>query len=452
MARGRIEPSPLMLRPGRTTGMRAWLPVLIALGAAVAGCDRLLSLETPIVVRSGDGGAAPASTCGISTDAGACGDCVTTACCTEANACATDALCDTYEACLLPCGTDYACRAHCLDEHPSGTSATAALDRCVVDHCSAACGLTCGLTNSYAEPAEAQGCVSCVQNHACSTAQECGRDLTCTELSECAFTAPTIDRFFACTETGVAVLGFGLAARLAPCLPECDVGRYWSCAGRVTAPYVESPDTVIGFPAIDVDDGAPVVGAAVSACDVSDVPCAHPLATETTDGSGLATLDIPVVTAPVGFAGYFQVTSPTTYPFLFFQPFPLSVPKVQLAAARVPTPNTVSSAYATTKVTPDSSRGSIEVTVTDCHWIGAPDVEVTLEGADQETFGYYPVQGAYQAGTTATDGTGLVIFLNVPAGAITVDTKPNAVGHVIGKTTVLVRPNTVTSVFTHPNL
>ncbi|HLW44940.1 MAG TPA: hypothetical protein VKR78_01905, partial [Acidimicrobiales bacterium] len=84
----------------------------------------------------------------------------------------------------------------------------------------------------------------------------------------------------------------------------------------------------------------------------------------------------------------------------------------------------------------DPSRGIVAVVVGDCTQQVAPGVEVTLSTADSQTIA---LNSDFGRSAPITDSTGLVVFVLVPAGPVTVTAIPKATGKPSGKVDALVR-------------
>jgi len=434
--------------------VRAMTGVVAGLGMAlaVASCQQALSIDGAVVV------AGPTRACGIAMPAGACAACVASQCCAQATACAGDPACSGLETCQLGCGADYACRATCVTANLVGTQADVpALDACVASSCGAECGLECGTAGSYAKPADAQACQDCIAAYACDATNQCASSVGCETTGHCAYACRTPDCLAACLATGqdadvftstVVAVGFH-------CVPQCDVGHYWFCAGRVTWPTAKSTTPEVTLTLQDPNPnhgGAPLAGFTVKACEASDLACAAPLTTGTTDGQGKVTLPLPPLPATAfGFEGYFDVASPTgtTVPYLYVLPFPLSEADAQLTLP-VPTLSDVQKSESLVGVTPDPQRGILAAIVQDCVFIGAPGVVVTADGTDAESKEFYVSGGQPSAGATSTDNSGVAYYYNIAPGQHMLVAQPSDLAQPSSKARAIVRAGAMTVVPTIP--
>jgi hypothetical protein len=436
--------------------------VVVHVFAAAAACQSVLSIDGPVAVRTPDDASAPDEAgprCGFAPATGACEACVEGSCCAQAQACAANPACAEYEACLVPCAGDYACRMRCLLDHPIGdVQEAAALDQCVVTGCEAPCAIACGLTQSFCEPPSATACQRCIEANVCSTGEACGDDLQCQQADRCARSCVTRDCQIACLDesgpggTRYFSLLLGLAGS---CLTECDVGNYWECVGKVNWPVAKGRTLALTLTLFDGATGKTVSGAAVKACRIDDPSCAAPMAQSTTDGGGLATIDLPPLGGAIyGFDGYLEIAptaaAPDVMPYLFFMPAPLSEPNAKLFAGVYTRPeleNMVSAVGASL----DPARGHVHVVARDCFLNSTSGAAVAAAGTDAKTLERYLSNNLLSASATATDKSGTALFLNAPTTQpIEVTILPRATGHVSSRASVFVRAGAVSLVDLSP--
>jgi hypothetical protein len=442
------------------------------LAASVACCQQVLAIDGPVTVAGPDGSvdadAAPTSpeaeagvvaACGMPIPAGTCESCVAASCCAEAQACAGDPPCLALESCLLACGSDYACRARCTQDNVVAAQTDApTLDTCVAVHCNDACGLVCGMSGSYVQPDAAQGCQECIKGKACQASQTCAVDLECELTGHCSYACPTPDCSAACLARSPDAGAFVAAALSVglPCYTPCAVGHYWRCIGSVSWPFAKGTSQTAALTLSDPSPnhvGAKYAGSIVKACGSGDQPCANPLATATSDATGVANVPLPTLPPPpvFGYQGYFDIQSPSgaTPPFLFFLAFPLSETNAPLTAP-IPTTADFQQSMSLVHVTPIAGRGHLSVTAEDCLFIPAADVTVTVDGLDaQVTTAYVSVN---QPSTTATqtDASGTVWFFNVAPGPYTLHVTPKDISRQSSRATVIVRPDALSYVAAIP--
>jgi hypothetical protein len=446
--------------------LRRALAASLVVSCVSFGCALITDLGDPPTIPSADAApppeTGPADTngsglvCGIDVGSEPCAQCISTSCCSKARTCADDPGCSTYESCILQCGADFACRATCFNTTPPSSPAAADLDRCIASECGeGACGVECGISNVYSEPSVAQGCHDCLVSQVCSSAQSCFGDEGCAELNQCATTARRLDVLYACSNVGGPALplytSFLNASESAPeCLAKC-IGSNWECVGNVAPPLAEGGQVVANFDVKFFTQGGAIEGATVSACPAAELDgamCKIPTASQTTDANGAATLSLSA-TGMFGFAGYFEITSPTTYPTLQFYEAGLQVPSLPITEELFTTAQ-ITLAYGAASIAMESaSHGTLLVAASDCHFTPAVNVTVAATNTDAMTVLTYPSGGTT---LTATGSDGAAIFQNMPAGRTFLsmtrvgDTKPVAKG--VG---VWVRPATLTVVTLYPN-
>jgi hypothetical protein len=414
----------------------------VAAPLLVLACQQLLSIDGTVAVASSEA-------CGLGVEAGACQACIASQCCEQATACAQAPSCAGYESCLLACGSDYECRATCVQSNVIGsTSEVPTFDQCVASNCADPCGVSCGLTGSYASPDAAQGCQACINAHACTASQACVDDLNCELAGHCAYACRTPD----CQQACLAQYDGGAFLTAAydvgsTCLSACQVGNFWACVGNVSWPFAKQKSIDATLTVLDSTSRKPVEGAVVLACTHGDDPCTAPLANTTTTQQGGAEMKLSTPTGPYGFQGYFDVTSPTQLlvHHQYFLSFPLSEPQAQLQLIAL-SPAALQTLVSVAHVQLDPTRGIIAVAAEDCLLINSPGVTATAQGIDSKTQRFYYQGGALGANATATDGSGLIFFFNVPPGPVHIDVTPQALGRVSSSVDVIAQPNVLTVV------
>ena len=98
------------------------------------------------------------------------------------------------------------------------------------------------------------------------------------------------------------------------------------------------------------------------------------------------------------------------------------------------------------QVTPDPTRGSVAVATFDCQFGDAAGVEVTLDTTDSATHSF----STAFASTRVTDSSGIIVFTNVPAGAVQVTATPPGSNRASSHVSATVRPQTGTTVYAFP--
>jgi hypothetical protein len=430
------RPLPSGVRPVQSRPLVAGA-LLAGLAAAAVCCERVLSIDGPIVIQGA------VNACGIPVPAGDCERCVAAECCGAASACAADPVCLALESCLLRCAGDYGCRATCVESNPVDPQIDLpALDACVAANCNPACGMLCGQAGAYTSPDAAQGCQECVASHDCSAALACASNEGCEITAHCAYSCVTPDCRSAClaqSDAGLALASTVFNVGFA-CLSQCRLGHYWPCVGKISWPYPKSTNEVVTLTVTDPShNGAPYAGLLIKACNPADPACADVYASGTTDSSGVAQLTLPPLAPFVyGFQGYFDLSSPSgdVFPYLYFLSFPISEANAQLALS-IPLTKDFYSAMGLVNVSPDPERGHIAIVAYDCLLVYAPDVTVSAEGVDGGEF--YSQTGLPNATASATDASGIVYFFNMMPGQYVLHVTPNDTGRVSSTVRVLVR-------------
>jgi hypothetical protein len=447
---------------GRTTVALGLVVALLAF--ALLCCEGLLSIDGPVVVAASDAADAsdaaegdsdayadaasevgpPGTACGlpVAADAQACQACAAANCCSQAGKCAMDPACAALESCLLGCGGDYACRAACVIAHPVNDSPdTPALDTCISANCTGACGLMCGMAESFTVPDAAQLCQQCLDME-CPSVLACATNLQCQRTERCFTSCSTRDCWEACLAADDG--GFSaFAADEISCITPCQIGTDFRCVGKVAFPLAEASTSAI---TIVVNDGAtppmPLPGLSVKACLAGQDPCSA-VAAGMTDAMGSVTLQLPDLTLPaVGFGGYFEITStaqpPSIVPYLYFLSYPLSVPYVSFMVS-MQTPAHLQSVAAPVGVILDDTHGTVIVESTDCQLLPASQVQVAVAPTDSETRFRYIASGVLSATATSTDISGAAFVFDVPPGMATVTATPLSLGHPSSQASILVR-------------
>jgi hypothetical protein len=399
------------------------LAALASLALAAVCCQQALSIQGDVSVPT------TTSACGIQMPVGACASCVAASCCDQSQACAGDHACMGLESCLLACGSDYACRATCVETHPSGSSiAVPTLDTCVARSCGAACGLECGIPGSYTSPDLAQDCQDCIAaSGSCNAAAECTADLTCELGAHCAYACPTPDCRNACSvgvDAGTAALFQDAALNVGTsCIVRCGWGKNWSCAGKLSPPPAQAANqpqdvtlTLTGLPP----------GAVVTAtpCGTQTVPCGESIASASTDSAGMVTITgLPPATL-YGFGGYFELRSPAIVDSSYWLSFPLSAQHAQIAMPMT-TPDALGGFMKQVNVTPVPGRGHVLIAVEDCLQLPASGVVVTPQAPlDDQSLEVYFDAFVLSRTATSTSATGFVYFFNMPIGSTTFEIVP----------------------------
>lgn len=225
----------------------------------------------------------------------------------------------------------------------------------------------------------------------------------------------------------------------------------WRCVGHVTYPeatHVPVVDHAIIFNTID---NRGIAGLHVDVCERADVGCVAPLTSVVTGDDGK--LDVPLYE---GFAGYLQMkTAPPSIPGLMPTFFSYLPPARAGMATLIPTVTAADMKAMGQLVQQevDLGRGAIVfILATSCDGTSMPGVEVEIAPAqtDAKTARYYFSGGLPAPEAKATDSSGLVTFVNVPPGVVSLSAKLSATGQTLGVHSVVARAGTVTGFYFPP--
>jgi len=444
--------------------------VLGVLGLGAVCCQQVLSIDGSVQVRATDGaidvqdaqnvGNDAGIYCGIPMPEGGCADCVTSSCCNQVRACASDPQCLALETCLLACGGDYGCRSACnAAAYPLGAQTDIpTLDTCVASSCRDECGMSCGQAASYTTPPDAAaGCETCVSAtpNVCSAALACFTSEACQISGHCVQACTTPDCRSACANDAgndEALVNAALSEGLF-CYTPCRVGRNWTCVNHVVWPQVKDAGTqqatlTLTDPFTVPGTATPVPGVSVKACSAGGDTCSPTLSTGTGNDAGIVALPNLGSSAFLGFSGYFEMTAPAYVPSSFYLSFPLSQANAQLGLGLM-TQATLADALAEVGIVRVAGTGIVWVQVLDCLLLPAPLVVVTADGLPEASAVYYS-NSSPSLTAPSTDPSGYAFFYNVAPGPLTLRATPNDTGIESSTTTVYVQPDAMSAVWLLP--
>ena len=437
---------------------RVQLAVVGWLGLSSLGACSLFEPFPEIAPVPGDGSADAdaANACGLAL--GNANDCAREFCCAEATRCAASPACSNLEVCLAG-ANDVQHRSNCLRDNPihGSPDAPAALEACLAANCASTLSLACG---GFAEIApDAGGCQTCVTLNDCDSAAECATNPSCLAYYYCRRDCVTGDCVGVCDSTYGAgsPSGYGQFFGFYDgiCRTACGNGFDWSCLGTVTWPPSQGSTMSVTLQIAD-PGGQPLAGVDVTAC--TDDPCATPLATGTTAADGGVTLNYTYTALDdkSGFLGHLEVTDADggVYPTLIYWGFPITSAMATIPSSlRVLTASDWSSllqAYAAYGVTVGPDAGAIAGYALDCFGSPAYGVAFSLDFDAGGVRTLYTDQ-LVPIAASATDGDGTAMILNVPAGPVSVNASPVALGGVLSATVqASVRPGWLTEVIAGP--
>jgi hypothetical protein len=423
-------------RSPRARHVVAALATLAAASVMLASCRQLVGLDA-------SGGSLPV--CGLALLPEACDACMTGACCEAMMACAADAECAALLGCVGPCAGDDACRSRCRAAHLPGLARLGfEVLACQATSCAAPCGVACG---GYLYPSAA--CAACGAASCCDAAAACAGAADCLSLAACERACLTAADYHMCV--GDCIQGFPAGADAAralgqclgdACAPTCG-DPAWTCLDTVTWPAASKAPVTIWLQMNDYLTGAPVSGASVKLCRVTDEPCDAPIAGPLTTGAdGLATFP-GIVPSPAGAGFYFEVTGASLFPALYFlDPEPIAA-DVTFAWSFV----SAAAAMGLNRGVPlDPSRGQIVLSIHGCFDPSAAGATLVGEGPGFDSFSVpiYLRNGLPVTGVTTTDQTGIAGFLNVKPGNVTLKAEVASTQQLVGSAVVFVRAGYVT--------
>jgi hypothetical protein len=229
-------------------------------------------------------------------------------------------------------------------------------------------------------------------------------------------------------------------------------GNYWECVGHIAWPQVHAASTIFQTRVADAVSKGTIQGMEVAVCGSRDTDCTMPWSVGYTDPSGLVSLVVPLPVGPIDTTGYVRVTSPptslnATVPFYEYWGYPLTQAHVVFGRPG----NGVGASFTTTAESQslanliaaeldgglDPSLGTLVVAVLDCLVAPASGALVTLSPTDARTVAL--ANSNFAPSAPITDSTGLVIFVNVPPGPVTVTAKPPAIGKPSGTVGATIR-------------
>lgn len=356
------------------------LPLVLASAAlAVAfhgafGCRQIAGVEDREPPRSCSASAPGSESCSA---------CLSTACCDELEACGDDPAC-TGEGKLSELAVE--------------------LRVCRATSCAEACELECGGAG-----VPVVGCQECGRA-CCASAEECARSRACGLLEVCQAACGSND--VACREACVNAhpQGASLSRAIDDCVAaSCDQVADWSCIGAVDWFTPTEPEIPIRLYLLDNATDAPLGGLEVRGCYGSDVDCTSPFVLKETTQFGEVVVDRPV--SPPGSYVAYGGGEYLQHQRFFFPP-PSIFQRFDLPVVRV---DDFADLYAASGWTLEPGRGSLWITIVDCKGLPAAGVTLSASTADELTKIVYP--SAAQLDLGATDESGQVMLINLPAGS-----------------------------------
>jgi hypothetical protein len=396
------------------------LLLVVGLSPALASCRQILGIKerTLSIGSHDDGGTTPQVTrCGgFTAPSSGCSRCMDKKCCDEASACEADGACKAAYECLQRCKPgDSDCAAWCLGSY-SRPEALAKLTSCGAAQCASECGTVCGgLVNG------ANACDECVQQSCCAENTACGAHEACVDVDFCShrcLPAGSITCSNLCAtqySDGSDEYATRNACIAANCADACSSKNAWSCLEH--RPPALKPPTLdpitFNMTLVEFISEQPYAGIAVKACSQSDLNCAAPLQSTTTDENGAFSLSVP--SGPSGFNGYIDLSGGALFPVLYYFVPPLIVGG-ERGRLRLPSTDTIGILTQAIGVTLDEKRGHLALVPWDCTLSPAPGVSLEIDSSDADATPYYFRQGVPNKMLKETDtAPALGGAVNLPA-------------------------------------
>jgi hypothetical protein len=383
------------------------LLLAVGLSPGLASCRQILGIEErKLAIDSPDAGGEGTKTTrcgGFPASSSECSQCMDKKCCDEAAACEADGACKAAYECLQRCKPgDSDCATWCLGSY-SRPTALAKLSACGAAECHSQCGVTCGgLVNG------ANACDECVQQNCCAENTACGTDEACVDVDFCShrcLPAGSINCTNLCAteySDGADEYAARNACVAANCADACSSKNAWSCLEH--RPPALKPPTLgpitFSMTIVEFISEEPYAGLAVKACSQSDLDCAAPLESATTDENGKFTMSVP--SGPSGFNGYLDLSGGALFPVLYYF-VPPQIVGGDRGRLRLPSKATVGILTQAISVTLDEKKGLLALVPWDCTMSPASGVSLEIESADADSTRYYFRQGLPNSMLTETD-------------------------------------------------
>ncbi len=435
-----------------------WLGFELAVG--MVGCDAALGIES---IPRGNASTIPYAS-------PLCARCAADTCKAAAAACEANRTCRPLQACIAGCAVDDAkCRATCEKLSPLAAKEAAFrdLDRCFRASCTEECYGITGLGGLFAD----KGACKCLdtacgpQELACirsgvepaaadagtstqEVAGECERRAAC--LASVSIDPESADSCGAAHPDGAAA-----AKALKECWSNTNCGEcpvagtgLYKCVRnyRWTAPTTKEVNIKFHVTTFDAEQ-KPIAGVKVLACGADKCDrCdeTNALKAATTDASGNAPLQLTAGLA--GFAGCFDFQAPGFAHMALSLGRPLGrdseTPMFMVAADTLPLLGVV----AGTTLMPD--RAQVVVFAVDCFVSFAAGVSMSINSTDPAIRQGYFVNNLFDVKAKETGRLGVGVFLNVPAGAVTLEMYQGTT--FVGRQPIVTRPGVVTTVLGMP--
>lgn len=225
----------------------------------------------------------------------------------------------------------------------------------------------------------------------------------------------------------------------------------WGCIGNVKWGQQDVAQRIVNrVRFVRLIGETPVDGIAIRACGRLDPSCSTPLGAATTDSEGYANIEIPKF-----FEGFYDLPPPASYPNMAPSLITVVPPpdKSSDLAQQIPTPLTPHLASldelnfiaAQLGATTDPELGHLLGIVLDCQGQPSAGVSLRISIKDKKTVPYYTDTTGLQTSTAeATAPRGEAGFINVPTGAITIETTLLEQNKRVGTYTTIIQKGHIT--------
>jgi hypothetical protein len=357
--------------------------------------------------------------------------------------------------CEAPPGVSAACGSclatTCCFEADASADRAAALAACKAEKCADACGLTCGGAGS-----PIVGCQPC-SSACCSDGAAFQSSLDGQLLLACRASCPAGD--ITCREAcaNLHAEGAHLERAADECITSaCSIAADWSCVGRVDRTPPGTAPIALDVVVFDIETNQPLSGMTVKGCTADDLACSTaPFGTATTNASGAARVLIPspATGGARSYGGFVEIARDDYVTgLLWFDP-PLT--ESTTVGVVLPSKTLLSNLSATSGVVIDATRGIVGVGTRDCANGGAAGVSIAVSTADAATRVSYRRGNAaggpsLDFSVTSTSDLATAIVFDVPPGPATVTARADALCLDYASTQLAVRANAVSIVFLGP--
>ncbi len=300
-----------------------------------------------------------------------------------------------------------------------------------------------------------EACQVCA-NKSCAAAEKaCRKDPSCAAFTACVAESVDPEKLSTCRGEHADwcaddIIARGLGGPFYTCVfrdtcpQQCSTNSDWSCLGKFTWGSTAEKSVRARLRFYDALDGAPAAGISVKVCGPSDAECANPSSTKTTDADGAVALDLP--TPLRSFRGYLRLEGSTWYPTIVQFGYPIA--RETVIPVPIVTERNVNASIAISQVSPDPTRGQLQLRMFGCAGVPMRDVTFASSKADANSRTWYYDGQTVQFGLTKTTTFGNGGIINAGDGLN--DVTATLDGKVVAKASATVRPGFLTIVILAP--